>query len=102
MSYLSISKAATDGALRNRIAACVAGESSSDAHPLAVTDTIQWKCAAEPGWGEAWASAEAAQESLPEEDRKPIGLDESVITDAMILSAVQKNLGLSGAAQTPV
>ena len=48
-------------------------------------DKIQWQCAAEPGWGEAWESAIAGGTT-------DIGNDPGVITDGMILSAVQKHL----------
>lgn len=93
MSYLGISQAAVSPALRNRVAACVAQEYTGPDHPLMVTDRIQWQCAAEPGWGEAWASALTAQEDLPYEDRTDPGLDPAVIPDAWILTAVQKHLG---------
>lgn len=86
MSYLSISQAATDPLLRARIAACCAQESTDTAtHPLPLADAIQWRCCGEPGWGEAWESAKAA-------GNENIGADPAVITDAMILTAVQKHL----------
>lgn len=91
MSYESIAQAAQDPVLRARIAACVAQEDQSGSHPLAVTDLIQWKCAAEPGWGDAWDSAVAGDIPVP-------GSDPGVISDAMILGAVQKHLGISNEA----
>jgi hypothetical protein len=90
MSYESISQAAQDPVLRSRIAACVAQEDHSGNHPLATTDLIQWRCAAEPGWGEAWESAVAGSVEVP-------GSDPGVISDAMILAAVQKQLGINTA-----
>lgn len=85
MSYESIAQAAVSVSLRSRIAGCVAQEDSSGAHPLIVTDQIQWRCCAEPGWGEAWESALAADNDDP-------GSDPGVIPDAWILTAVQKHL----------
>lgn len=101
MSYLSISQAAVDPLLRNRIAACVAQEYSGPDHPIAVTDRIQWDCCGEPGWGEAWESALATQEQLPEKDRTEIGSDPGVIPDAWILTAVQKYLATPEATEAP-
>lgn len=85
MSYLSISQAATDPMLRARIAACCAQESTSELHATQLADSIQWRCCGEPGWGDAWESAKAA-------GNENIGADPAVITDAMILTAVQKHL----------
>lgn len=79
MSYLSISQAATDPRLRDRITACAVQEGGS---PGDLGD-LQWKCACEPGWGEAWESALAAGNPDP-------GGDPAVIGDGMILTAVQK------------
>ena len=90
MSYLSISQAATDPQLRVRIAACIAQEgaigTSIQEGALYKADTIQWQCAAEPGWGEAWESA-VASGTVPDP-----GSDPAVISDGMILTAVQKHL----------
>jgi hypothetical protein len=88
MSYTSIAQAAQSQELRARVAACVAQE-AGEGLPYQTVDLIQWKCAAEPGWGEAWESALAARDIT---DPTPVGNDPAVITDAMILSAVQKHL----------
>lgn len=44
------------------------------------------QCCAEPGWGAAWDSAIAAEVENP-------GADPAVISDGMILTAVQLRLG---------
>jgi len=102
MSYETIAIAAKDYALGMRIAACVAQESDGTEPPEQVAASIQWKCAAEPGWGEAWESALAAQPDpdpevpLQQQQFSAIGNDPAVITDGMILSAVQKHLPEGG------
>lgn len=89
MSLLSISAAAQSASLRDRIAACVA-QQTAQKHPINIiaTEGLQWRCAAEPGWGEAWDSAVAAGNADP-------GADPAVIPDSWILAAVQKHLGVS-------
>ena len=84
MSYLSIATIRQDSWLQARAAACAAveGEPSPDQWVF----THSWQLAAQPGWGAAWDSALV---SHPEDDYQP-GRDEAVITDYMILSAVQK------------
>jgi hypothetical protein len=90
MSYQSIARAASDAALRQRIAACVAEQGHAgdtlQTGALATADAIQWQVCAEPGWGDAWDSALASGNLAP-------GSDPAVISDEMILSAVQKHLG---------
>ena len=102
MSFRAISQVASSGTLRQRVAACVAREKQGSDNPLTVADSIMWQVAGEPGWGEAWASAEAANAELPPEDRIDIGWNESVITDGMILSAVQIALGVPTAEEPSV
>ena len=86
MTYHAIGVAAQDEALRRRIAACIAQEAPGDPrHPIAHADALMWQCCASPGWGEAYAYALATDVPNP-------GADESVISDAMILSAVQPML----------
>lgn len=94
MSFRAIAQAALSGTLRQRVASCVAREQGGPGEPLIVADSIMWQVAGEPGWGEAWASAEAANAELPLEDRTDIGWNEAVISDGMILSGVQKALGV--------
>lgn len=83
MTYSAIATAAQDQHLRLRIAACIAQESpDSPTHPIAHADAIIWQACGSPGWGEAYASALAADVPDP-------GNDPAVISDAMILAAVQ-------------
>jgi hypothetical protein len=86
MSYWTVSEMALDNDLTRREAACYAQE------PAAAGDAQSWALenglalAASPGWDAAWASALAAGNPAP-------GRDEAVITDGMILSAVQALIG---------
>jgi hypothetical protein len=82
MSYNSQAALSQDGDFRNRIAACAAVETDNDIQATAWADAHIWEIAAAPGFADAYASALAAEVPRP-------GADESVITDAMILSAVQ-------------
>ena len=82
MTYSDIAAMARDNSLRDRIAACAATEGVVDQHPTTWADTYQWQIVASPGWGEAWASATASGVTSP-------GSDAGVITDQMILAAVQ-------------
>jgi hypothetical protein len=86
MSYNNIAEVAHSGALRERIAACAAVEGITYPHPTEWADHHQWQLAASPGWGDAWAYALASDTADP-------GADEAVITDGMILAAVQEILG---------
>lgn len=95
MSYASIANAATNSALRVRIAACIAQEGGAgvtlESGALMRADQVQWQCASEPGWGEAWESAQVAANPDP-------GNDPLVIPDSWILAACQKHLGITGPA----
>lgn len=82
MSYTDVARMATDGHLRERIAACAAIEGVWNPHPTKWADDNQWYLAASPGWGDAYAYAVLTKNPAP-------GLDAGVITDGMILSAVQ-------------
>lgn len=84
MSYLSVAAIKQNSWLRVRIAACVAVEDVSELPEEWVQDRL-WALAAQPGWAQAWDSALAAH---PEDSYEP-GKDEAVITDGMILAAVQ-------------
>lgn len=70
-----------DEALQGRIAACAARESDTDDPPAWAWNNRYDMCAA-PGWGAAWASADASGTPDP-------GRDDAVITDGMILAQVQ-------------
>ena len=82
MSYATQAAMAQDRSLHARIAACAAREGIVDPHPLAWAANHQWRLAAEPGWDQAYAYAVASGVPDP-------GRSEGVITDGMILSAVQ-------------
>lgn len=88
MSYSSVAAIRQDPWLRDRVAACAAVE--GEPRPEEWVQTHAWPIAVQPGWAAAWDSALAAHTDagyLP-------GSDEAVISDPMILSAVQ---GLRGA-----
>lgn len=83
MSYFEIAVMARDPHLRERIAACAATEGVIAPHPTAWADRHQWELAAAPGWGDAYTYAVNSGSENP-------GKDEAVITDGMILSAVNQ------------
>lgn len=80
MSYLAIHHMQSNVSLRARITACSVQEGKTWAE---ITEPLYFhRLASSPGWEAAWASAEANGIADP-------GADEGVITDGMILSAVQ-------------
>ena len=80
MSYAGIHAMQANPSLRARITACAAQEGKTWAQ---ITEPLYfYKLASSPGCGAAWASAEAGGVADP-------GANEGVITDGMILSAVQ-------------
>ena len=89
MSYWDIAQMSLDNDLTQREAAAAAQEQPDDPTTWALANGM--RLAASPGWADAWASAVAAE--LPQPGRDP-----AVITDGMILSAVQGLVG--GAAAT--
>lgn len=89
MSYLTQSVIAANGYMSQRIAQCVTQEGGTDADNWTYVNRREW--AAAPGWAEAW---EYAINTHPDDDDPATpaydpGKDESVITDAMILSQIQ-------------
>lgn len=94
MSYKNVYDMAKDENLAIRIAGCVATQTGYTLptgtvdHPVSIAEAIQWQCAGQPGWADAYAYAIATDVENP-------GLDEAVITDGMILSAVQSILGIA-------
>jgi hypothetical protein len=80
MSYYDVATMSADPDLTSRVAACAAQEGRPDPREWAADNMLT--LAASPGWGEAWASALAAGNDSP-------GRDAAVISDGMILSAVQ-------------
>lgn len=85
MTYADVAEIHADYDLRQRVVACAATEHVSERVEQWVADQA-WVLAAQPGWESAWASAKAGGSTA-------LGADEGVITDAMILSAVQKLKG---------
>lgn len=83
MAYLDVADMAKDPWLKERITACAAKEGVVVPHPTQWADDHQWQLAASPGWEEAWQYARVVGEV------DHLGLDEGVISDSMILSAVQ-------------
>ena len=91
VSYLSQSEIAANYALTQRVAQSAAQETLSDPDaqdPDAWAYEHRRAWAAQPGWDGAW---ESARVSNPSADYDP-GKDQGVITDGMILSAVQSML----------
>ena len=78
--YNAIAQAAQDQGLKLRVAACFAQETSGVDHPLALVEVHMWRLAAQ--WGAEY------QYALDSNVENP-GSREDVITDQMILSAVQ-------------
>jgi hypothetical protein len=80
MSYNTQACLARDGDLLLRAAACAATEGILE--PETWAWKRQWQFSAQPGWDEAYSYAISASVENP-------GAQENVITDSMILSAVQ-------------
>jgi hypothetical protein len=87
MTYNTVADMTDSTGLMRRLSAAAAEEQAAGA-VLEPTDpggwayTYRWHLVSAPGWGDAWASAEAAGNPDP-------GRDEAVITDAQILSQTQ-------------
>lgn len=85
MAYSDVAALAADNNFALRTVACVAIETSGDnpkPDPGVWQAQHSWDMAAQPGFGDAYASALAAGVEEP-------GNDQSVISDQQILSAVQ-------------
>jgi len=80
MAYSTSADIQASPSLLRRITAAAAREKVYAPEPWAAS--AMWDMASQPGWTDAWESAVAAGKTDP-------GADDSVITDAMILSAVQ-------------
>lgn len=89
MTYASIVEMTQSVALRDRIAAAAAEEGQpGDAMAWALENI--WQVVASGNWDAAWDSANA---SATVNDNPDTGARDDVITDAMILSAVQPMIG---------
>lgn len=84
MAYEHVVRLANDGDMQHRIAAAAASE-GYEGDPLAWAIDHKWEFASEPGWADAYNSAELSFIDRP-------GLRPGAISDAMILSAVQAKL----------
>jgi hypothetical protein len=80
VSYFTISRCAQDSAFQQRLSACLASEGHDQ--PGTVMAEYVWEVSARSDIEAAYASALSANNENP-------GGDEAVITDQMILSAVQ-------------
>ncbi|MGW9021255.1 hypothetical protein ACWGOE_07225 [Leucobacter chromiiresistens] len=80
MSYWFQADLADDSSLRRRVIACAAREGISA--PETWAHEQRWRLSVQPGWVEAFASAKISENPDP-------GRDEAVISDGMILAAVQ-------------
>lgn len=78
MTYNTVAWIAYDSSIQRRVAACAAIEGLNN--PVQWASARAWTLAARPGWADAWNTAS---------DGHDTGSNESVITDAMILEAVQ-------------
>lgn len=85
MAYFDIALLANDWDFLNRVTACVATEANAPADPQGWATDHRWQIAAAPGFGDAYAYAILSGVNQP-------GKDASVITDGMILGAVQAEL----------
>lgn len=86
MSYSTQAKMARDQQLLDRVTACAATQNIQE--PTTWAYSKQWALSAEPGWDDAYAYA------LQNDNRSP-GEDPAVISDGMILSAVQSMISNS-------
>jgi hypothetical protein len=82
MAYQDIVEMQGSQELMLRVSACAAGE--GEAAPQDWVAVQSWALAAQPGWADAWSYAREQGIEAPERGRS-----DTVITDAMILSAVQ-------------
>lgn len=81
MAYYDVALLAADYEFARRVTACAA-EQFPNRDPAMWAQENSWRMASQPGFGEAYAYALETGVENP-------GADESVITDAQILTAVQ-------------
>jgi len=80
MSYKTVADMAESFSLTRRLNAGAATESITD--PVSWVNAHRWELASSPGWDAAWNSAVAGGDADP-------GANDAVVTDPMILAAVQ-------------
>jgi hypothetical protein len=98
MTYHDVAAAAADNQLRLRVAGCIATLDDNDIpeamyamagrHPVAIADNIMWNVAGDSTISDAYAYGVATDVPNP-------GDDPAVVTDAMILTAVQDAIGIT-------
>lgn len=84
MTYGDLVEMSNSPSLRSRVTAAVASEGQEN--PDQWVSIHWWSLCTQPGWADAWSSARANYN--PDYNPDP-GARPSVITDAMILAAVQ-------------
>ena len=84
MIYTSIVQMGQSGSLQQRVAACAAEQANSQPETWAATNLL--KMCTDSAWVAAW---DYARGSLTINRNPDMGACDDVITDAMILSAVQ-------------
>jgi hypothetical protein len=84
MSYNTVVVMVSSMSLTTRCAAAASGEGVDG--PLLWAQEHAWELASSPGWSEAWKSA---QDGATTTNNPDIGQRDDVITDGMILAAVQ-------------
>lgn len=82
MSYGTVVRITKDTDLRLRLIACAVEQGKPNPVDQWVADRL-WTIAVTPGWAVAYESAMIAPPSIP------IGQNDAVITDQMILSVIQ-------------
>ena len=90
MAYFDVSQLAADSHFLGRVSACYAVETNAVRDRVPPPQWAQqhaWEMAAQPGFGDQYASALAQNPPNPEP-----GKDPGVITDGQILAAVQSLL----------
>jgi len=91
VAYIDIAALTRDTDFNDRVAACYATETPGHIgeYPTVWASSHAWDMAAQPGFGDAYSYAIQTHPDDP--DYRP-GADPAVITDGMILSAVQSLL----------
>jgi len=84
MSYQSVVEMAGNQSLNARVVAAAAGEGRVD--PLQWVQGRIWQIVSEPGWDDAWDYAKGTTSVNVNPD---MGARDDVVTDGMILAAVQ-------------
>lgn len=82
MAYWDIARLANDSEFLSRVAACRMMEVPDNNDPWSWVHAHSWQMAGQPGFGDAYGYAIAMGNEHP-------GSDPAVITDNMILAAVQ-------------